>query len=97
MLRVFGVRMEARWLPSAVNRYADSLSRQWDSGDVRVTEKLVQSLSNSYALGAVVFPHRLVGEHPIARRKYMETQMAEDWGMGGSGFGTHRSTCCPWF
>jgi hypothetical protein len=36
-LRALGVRMEARWLPSAVNRYADSLLRQWDPGDVRVT------------------------------------------------------------
>jgi hypothetical protein len=51
MLRALGVRMEAWWLPSAVNRYADSLSRQWDPGDVRVTEELVQSLSNAYALG----------------------------------------------
>jgi hypothetical protein len=49
-------------------------------GDVTVTEELVQSLSNAHALGAVVFQHCPVGEHPIARRKYLETQMAEDWG-----------------
>jgi hypothetical protein len=82
MLRALGIRIESRWLPSAVNRYADTLSRQWDPRDVRVTEELVQSLSNAYALGAVVFPHCSVGEHPIARRKYLETQMAEDCGDG---------------
>jgi hypothetical protein len=82
MLRALGVRMEARWIPSAVNRYADSLSRQWDPGDVCVTEELVQSLCDSYAPDAVVFPYRPVGEHPIARRKFLASQMDEDWGDG---------------
>jgi hypothetical protein len=82
MMRVLGVRIEARWLPSAINRYADSLSRQWDPGDLCVTEQLVQSLSDAYAADVVVFPHRPVGEHPIARRKYLAVQMQEDWGDG---------------
>jgi hypothetical protein len=34
IFHVLGVRVEARWYPSAFNRYADSLSRQWDPGDV---------------------------------------------------------------
>jgi hypothetical protein len=55
MLRVLGLRIEARWLPSAVNRYADSLSLQWDPGDVQVTEELVRSLPASYDPYAVVF------------------------------------------
>jgi hypothetical protein len=82
MLREFGVRMEARRLPSAINRYADSLSRKWGPGDFRVTGELEQSLSNAYALGVVVFPHSPVGQHPIARRKYLQTQMAEGWRDG---------------
>jgi hypothetical protein len=73
MLRTLVVRMEARWLPSAVNRYADSLSRQWDPGEVRVTDELVQSLSNAYAPGPAVSPYHPVGEHPFARRKYLQT------------------------
>jgi hypothetical protein len=84
MLRALGVRMDAQWLPSAVNRYADSLSRQWDPWDVCVMEELVRSLSNAYAPDAVVFPYRPVGEHQIARRKYLQTQMMEDWGDGGA-------------
>jgi hypothetical protein len=82
MLRILGVKLEARWIPSAVNRYADALSRQWDPGDVCATEALVESLCSAYELDAVVFPYRPVGEHPIARRKYLETQMGEDWGDG---------------
>jgi hypothetical protein len=82
MLRILGVKLEARWLPSAVNRYADALSRQWDPGDFCATEALVESLCSAYEPDAVVFPYRPVGEHPIARRKYLKAQMGEDWGDG---------------
>jgi hypothetical protein len=82
MLRTLGVKIETRWIPSAVNRYADSLSRPWDPGDVSVTKELVRLLSNAYEVDAFVFPHRPVGDHPIARRKYLQTQMSEDWGDG---------------
>jgi hypothetical protein len=47
MLRILGVKLEARWIPSAVNRYADALSRQWDPGDVCATEALVESLCSA--------------------------------------------------
>jgi hypothetical protein len=40
----------------------------------------VESLCSAYEPDAVVFPYRPVGEHPIARRKYLEVQMGEDWG-----------------
>jgi hypothetical protein len=83
MLRILGVKMEARWIPSAVNRYADALSRQWDPGDFCATESLVESLCTGYEPDAVVFPYRPVGEHPIARRNYLEAQMGEDWAMDG--------------
>jgi hypothetical protein len=82
MMVALGVRIEARWLPSAVNRFADALSRQWDPGDVRATETLVRSLCDAYALNDVVFPYRPVGEHPMARRKYLTAQMGEYWGDG---------------
>jgi hypothetical protein len=82
MLRILGVKVEARWIPSAVNRYADALSRQWDPGDVCATEALVESLCSAYEPDAVVFPYRPVEEHPIARRKYLEMQMGGDWGNG---------------
>jgi hypothetical protein len=82
MLRTLAMKVEARWIPSAVNRYADALSRQWDPGDVCATEALVESLCSAYEPDAVVFSYHPVGEHPIARRKYLEVQMGEDCGDG---------------
>jgi hypothetical protein len=55
MLRTLGVKLEARWIPSAINRYADALSRRWDPGDTSATDALVQSLCDAYAPDAVVF------------------------------------------
>jgi hypothetical protein len=82
MLRILGVKVQARWIPSAVNRYADALSRLWDVGDVCAMEALVESLCSAHEPDAVVFPYRPAEEHPIARRKYQEVQMREDWGDG---------------
>jgi hypothetical protein len=82
MMNALKIQIEARWLPSAVNRFADSLSRQWDPGDVRATETLLCSLCDAYSPDAVVFPYRPIGEHPVARRKYLTTQMQENWGDG---------------
>jgi hypothetical protein len=65
-----------------VNNYADSLSRQWDPGDVQETTELLRSLCAAYAPEAVVFRDRPTGKHPVARRKYLETQMSEYWGDG---------------
>jgi hypothetical protein len=82
MLRILGVKMEAQWIPSASNRFAEALSRQWDPGDVCSTKTLVESLFSAKEPNAVVFPYRPVGEHPTAQRKYLETQMGEGWGDG---------------
>jgi len=44
LLRVLGIRIEARWIPSAVNRFVDSLSRTWDPGDAQASETLLASI-----------------------------------------------------
>jgi hypothetical protein len=80
MLHSLKVRIEARWIPSAVNRYADALSRQWDPGDVRATDELVRSLCSAYNPEAVVFPYRPTGEHHLTRRKYLTTQNSRELG-----------------
>ena len=82
MLRTLGVHIEARWLPSAVNRFADALSQTWDPGDVRATEQLLMSIQEEHQLDSVVFASRPLGETPVVRRKYLATQMEEDWGDG---------------
>lgn len=82
LLKALGVTIEARWLPSAVNKFADALSRTWDPGDAQATAALVQSVSAEYRLSEVVFRERPLGESYIARSKYLATQMREDWGDG---------------
>lgn len=82
LLRVLGVRLEARWIRSAVNRFADTLSRKWNPGDVRATTKFVRSIQAEYVLDHVVFQDRPLGEGMVARRKYLSTHMGEYWGDG---------------
>ena len=81
LLEVLGVRIEAQWIPSAVNRFADALSRQWDPGDVQATGALVEEFATAYAM-APVFPYPPVGDHPIARAKQLGIQLEEYWGDG---------------
>jgi hypothetical protein len=76
-MKALNVRIEARWLPSAVIRFADSLSRQWDLGDVRGTETFLSSLCDAYGQEAVVSPYRQIGEHLVARWKYIATPTEE--------------------
>lgn len=78
MLHTLGLRIKARWLPSAVNQLADSLSRIWDPGDVRATEQLLQSIQEERQVYSVMFADRLLGETAVALRKYLGTQMIED-------------------
>lgn len=82
LLRVLGVTIEARWIPSAVNRYADALSRTWDPGDARATTTLLQSNRKEHHLDHVVFRDRPLGDNAVAPAKYLATQMEEFWGDG---------------
>lgn len=81
LMAALGVKIEARWLPSAVNRFADGLSRTWDPGDTGATSTLLRSAQDAYQLEEL-FPFPPIGEHPIAREKHLRTQMDEDWGDG---------------
>lgn len=82
LMRVLGVKIEARWIPSAVNKFADALSRTWDPGDARATDALVSSIQKEFGLSHVAFRTRPLGDTLIARKKYLATQMNEDWGDG---------------
>lgn len=77
MMAAPGVTIESRWLPSAVNRYADALSRTWDPGDARATGSFLGSIWREYHLDHVVFHLRPMGETFLARQKYLTTQMEE--------------------
>ena len=76
-MQVLGASIEARWLPSAVNRYADALSKTWDLEDMRATECLFSSIQEEYRLEYVVFAKRPLEETFVARSKYLTTQVEE--------------------
>ena len=86
MLRTPIVQIEARWLPSAMNRFAGALYRTWDPGDVRATEQLLISIQEEHQLDSVVLASRPPGETPVSRRKYLARQIEEDWGDGRARF-----------
>ena len=77
------VEIKAEWLPSALNKHADTLSRTWNPRDLAVTPSLLQSVATSLQLQNVrrFWP---LGEAPPARRKVMQAQFAEHWGDGRS-------------
>ena len=79
LLRVYNVTLDARWLPSAVNKFADSLSRTWDPGDVRVTEQVVHNLTNQYRLDHVAFRHRPLNEPMPVRWEYVSRELQSPW------------------
>lgn len=70
--------IEAPWIPSAVNRFADALSRTWAPRDARAIELLVESVRQEYGLGPVGFRDRSLGEKTIVRTNYLTTQTEEN-------------------
>lgn len=63
-----GVKIEARWIPSAVNKFADSLSRTSDPGDARATDQLLRSIQTEYGLNQVAFLDKSLGETMVAKQ-----------------------------
>lgn len=50
LLRVLGVSLEARWILSAVNRFAEALSRTWDPGDIAATTEILECVKEEFGL-----------------------------------------------
>ena len=67
--------IRAQWLPSALNRHADRLSRVWNTRDLSVTTSLLTSIARSLQLQRVrrLWP---LNEAPIARAKFIRQQFA---------------------
>lgn len=73
LLHVLVVEFDVLWVPSAVNRFADSFSRTWDPGDARSSQDLVQSIRHHYRLDQDFFPRFPMGENTPVRMKQMHT------------------------
>ena len=81
-LHHLGVHVSAQWLPSAVNRYADRLSRTWNVRDVSLNTWLLEELRRAYNLAPVPFRYPPMGDHPCALRKQAMQQLQDYWGDG---------------
>lgn len=84
LLQALGVELQALWIPSAVNRFTDRLSRTWDPGDCRDTEALIDSIQSQYQLDEITFRYRPLHEPPQARSKYLCDEMHHYLGDGRS-------------
>lgn len=82
LLRVLGVDIEARWIPSAVNRFADSLPRTWAPGDVQASRQLVTSIRHRYQLSLDVFARFPMGETVPKRARQIRTELEKSWDDG---------------
>lgn len=93
---VYGVKLESRGTPSAVNRFAYSLSRTWDPDEIQATDWFLQSIRAEYQLDWVDFAAKPMGETPAVTQKYNATHMEEQWGTGRPCYGILGSTISPW-
>lgn len=75
------IQIRANWLPSAMNRHADRLSRTWNAHDVMARTSVLTSLATSLRLQRVrrAWP---LQEAPAARSKTIKAQFQEFWGDG---------------
>lgn len=85
LLHAFGVQLEARWIPSAVNRFADALFQTWNPQDVVFTCTLVQSLQRPYILNAPLLFSRPLNETRSSMIKQIREQLQQPWDDGRSG------------
>lgn len=83
LLTQMKVTLKAAWIPSAVNKYADRLSRTWNTHDLAATPSLIESLVKSLQLQTVrrYWPLK---DAPSARARVVEAQFANPWGDGVS-------------
>lgn len=78
VLQKMKVQIQATWIPPAVNRHADRLSRAYNTKDLEATRSLIDTLAQSLQLQTI---HRSwpLNESPKAQSKQTKTQFQETW------------------
>lgn len=90
VLQHLNVHVRAEWLPSAVNRFADALSRRFPRGDLLIRRQLRRSVAAGMKAPVDAFKYRPLGEHPFVLRKIMLEELEQPWDDG-----TVRVLCPP--
>ncbi len=62
-LHRLGVHISSLWLPSALNKYADALSRMFPRGELLVRRSLRRCVMDGMQVTTDIFPYRPLGEH----------------------------------
>lgn len=71
VLSKLSVQVRVEWLPSAVTKYADALSRQFPRGDILIRQQLRRSIVDWMRAPLDAFKYFPLGDHPFIRRKLM--------------------------
>lgn len=95
LLQALRVRIVAQWLPSAINRFADALSRIWDPNEALDTDTLVSSICREYGLSLVIFYDRPLRETLVSRALYLSKYMKEDQWDGSFWLWNHNFDALP--
>lgn len=77
-----GIVIKAEWLPSVMNRYADSLSRRFPRGDLQIRRSLRRSVAAGMQAPLDAFRILPTGEHPVYLRKLMMDELDAKWDDG---------------
>jgi hypothetical protein len=79
-----GITISLSWLPSALNYYADLLSRSWDPGDLQCTRTVLRGLLDGGAVSDAtpVFRYRPLNEHPTYLRRSLLEDLNRPWTDG---------------
>ena len=73
------VHIDARWLPSVLNKYADALSRRFPRGGLRIRRSLRRSVADGMRAPATEFPYRPLGENPVLLRRQSMAALQTTW------------------
>lgn len=79
VLHRLGIHIKAEWLPSAMNRYADSLSRRFQPGDLTIWRHLTRSIEDGMWEQPAGFVHRPLGDPLSFRRINCLQELDEQW------------------
>lgn len=82
VLSKLGVHIRAEWLPSAVNKFADALSRRFPRGDLSIRRQLRRSVADGMLAPVEAFKYRPLGEHPVFLRNMALDELERPWDDG---------------
>ncbi len=82
VLSKLGVHIRAEWLPSAVNKFSDALSRRFPRGDLSIRRQLRRSVADGMKAPVEAFKYRPLGEHPVFQRRMALEELEQPWDDG---------------